>query len=148
MHPISKMEATGVPPHIVLANQLTGVHTELAAIKETLLVRLAELPEELKKTLLENFRIDGVVPLTHSEMQLVIRSAIEESSGKLLAAVSEMMQASSLAGRHENMLAFEEYEQFPQNIAGDGAVGEIVYASFQWDGRIDHAVPKGFEFPR
>jgi hypothetical protein len=62
-NPTSKMFATGVPPHLVLANRIAEMQTGIDIMREDIISRIEKLPEELKVSLLENFRLEGVIPI-------------------------------------------------------------------------------------
>ena len=59
---MSKMFATGVPPHLVLANRIEEMQTGMNDLRIEIITRLVKLPEDLKASLLENFRVEGVLP--------------------------------------------------------------------------------------
>ena len=61
-NPVSKMFATGVPPHLVLANRIEEMQTGMNDLRIEIITRLVKLPEDLKASLLENFRVEGVLP--------------------------------------------------------------------------------------
>jgi hypothetical protein len=77
-NPISKMTATGVPPHLVLANSIVDLQKDLAVLKVDIVSKLEQLPEALKQSMLENFQIEGTVPITRHEMQEMMRLSIDD----------------------------------------------------------------------
>ena len=54
-NPVSKMTATGVPPHLVLAHSIVGLQEDVGLIKDCIVAKLEQLPEALKQTMLQNF---------------------------------------------------------------------------------------------
>jgi hypothetical protein len=68
-NPISTMTATGVPPHLVLANSVAKLQRKMVCMKEDIIDKLEHLPEALKQSMLEDFQIEGTVPITRHEMQ-------------------------------------------------------------------------------
>ena len=77
-NPVSKMTATGVPPHLVLAHSIVGLQEDIGLIKESIVAKLEQLPEALKQTMLQNFQIEGTVPITRHEMQEMMRLSISD----------------------------------------------------------------------
>jgi hypothetical protein len=47
-------------------------------MKEGIIAKLEQLPEALKQSMLENFQIEGTVPITRHEMQEMMRSSIDD----------------------------------------------------------------------
>ena len=77
-HPVSKMTATGVPPNLVIANRLVDLQNDLFTMKKQFILKLEQLPEALKHSMLENFQINGTVPITHYEMQNMMKTSIDD----------------------------------------------------------------------
>jgi hypothetical protein len=77
-HPISKMTATGVPPHLVLANSIVHLEEDIGVMREVIITKLEQLPEALKQSMLENFQIEGTVPITRHEMHDMMRLSIDD----------------------------------------------------------------------
>ncbi len=72
---ISLLTATGVPPHIMLANELLKVNNRLDSIEENvsnklnviednILAKISELPLLVKENIMRNFEINGAVSVT------------------------------------------------------------------------------------
>ena len=47
-------------------------------MKEEIILKLEQLPESLKHSMLENFQIDGTVPITRHEMQDMMKTSIDD----------------------------------------------------------------------
>ena len=62
------MFATGVPPHLVLANSIVGMQRELDVLRTDVITKLDNLPEALKQCMLQNFNVDGTIPITHVQV--------------------------------------------------------------------------------
>jgi hypothetical protein len=77
-NPVSKMTATGVPPHLVLANSIVQLQQDMRVMREGIIAKLEQLPEALKQSMLENFQIEGTVPITRHEMEEMMRSSIDD----------------------------------------------------------------------
>ena len=56
-NPVSKMSATGIPPHLVIANRIVDLQKDMDSMKDQIIKKLAQLPEALKQAMLENFRL-------------------------------------------------------------------------------------------
>ena len=67
-----QMVATGIPPHILLANQMVKIEASIANLRHDIMGKLEQLPEEIKTTMLNNFAIGGVVPITQAEVQCML----------------------------------------------------------------------------
>jgi hypothetical protein len=52
------MTATGVPPHLVLANSIVQLQQDMGVMMEGIIAKLEQLPEGLKQSMLENFQIE------------------------------------------------------------------------------------------
>ena len=50
----------------------------MGLIKERIVAKLEQLPEVLKQTVLQNFQIEGTVPITRHEMQEMMRLSISD----------------------------------------------------------------------
>ena len=59
----SRMFATGVPSHLVLANSIVGLQRELDVLRTEVITKL-NLPEALKQCMLQNFNVEGTIPIT------------------------------------------------------------------------------------
>ena len=84
-HPITRMTATGIPPHILLANEIVSLRSEVAGMKEALIQKLNNLPDQVKATMLENFCIDGTLPITLAQVE----DMMQNMQTSLLAAIAE-----------------------------------------------------------
>lgn len=109
--------------------------TRLKLVEEELVVRIDQLSGLLKMTILTNFIVTGAVPLTQSDVELIVRNIVTESSTQLLAAVSVIADSS----RNSQV-------QQSQSVSIVNNARQT-YASFTWGGRI-HPVPEVYEFPR
>ena len=65
---VSLLTATGIPPHILLANKIAKLDDKVDSLRLDLMTRLDSLPKELISTMLENFQINGVLPITHAQV--------------------------------------------------------------------------------
>ena len=121
---------------MVLANSIVGLQEDISNIKGNIMTKLEELPEALKQTMLENFQIEGTVPITRHEMQEMMRSSIDdlkstiETSIQSIAVRNQETVSPIVAGGIENR-AQERHE----------------YARFRWVNGSYHPVPEQFDLP-
>lgn len=137
----SKLSATGIPPHVLLANELVKTKKELSEFRALILDKIEKLPEEVKIVMLDNFRIDGVVPLTPGQ----IHSMFSDLESRFIATVTAQHEAMQQNWhRHAAMIGAVVD---PGGVLDIGANATGGYASFHWGGRF-HPVPAGFRFPK
>jgi hypothetical protein len=133
-NPISTMTATGVPPHLVLANSVAKLQREMVCMKEDIIDKLEHLPEALKQSMLENFQIEGTVPITRHEMQEMMRLSIDDLKNSI-----------------ENSLNSIASRTIPSALIANTPIAGhendvTTYATWTWGGEL-HPVPEHFEFP-
>jgi hypothetical protein len=135
---ISKMFATGIPPHILLANEIVKLRGEVSYLKVEILTCLEQLPEKIKQSMLNNFEINGTVPITHSQvvdmlsgLQDKIVSVIHHNSEQTNSRIAEIRTISS-----------------NNNNASNGSINinNSNSQAFSWNNRW-HIVPITFRFP-
>jgi hypothetical protein len=78
------MEATGIPPHLVMASELTAVVSHTQQLKEAVLSRCDELPAEMTDVLLSKFSINGALPVTMDNMRQMLHEIIAEVRTEIL----------------------------------------------------------------
>lgn len=127
----TRMRATGIPPHIVLANEIVEVRSALAAVRTELIAKLDNMPGAVAMHMRQEFAIDGVNQVTRSEVEQLVRSM----EATLLTAIAAM---------RTEAVALRSAPPVPQGHIIVG--GEHPYASFSWNGQL-HNVPKDFRFP-
>lgn len=65
----SRLEATGIPPHIVIAKGLQETNKYLQHLEENILQKLSTLPAELKEEMLTHFQVNGAQPITKERLE-------------------------------------------------------------------------------
>jgi hypothetical protein len=132
------LTATGIPPHILIANEIVKLRGDLAELRMDVIDRIDNLPEQLKTTMLANFEVNGVVPIT----QDMVAQMIDGLRVTLLDAISS-----------NNAALRQSIESAQAGVNGDiaGFNGGLISqgnADFMhmWGGRF-HPVPSGFRFP-
>ena len=128
-HPVTQMTATGIPPHILLANEIVALRAEMACMKDALIERLSDIPEQVRVSMLNNFRIDGTIPITITQVE----SMMQAMQASLLAAIAEQTV------RQQTAIAAVS--------STHSTASTLQVQSFHWSGRF-HPVPNTFRFPR
>jgi hypothetical protein len=124
--PITGMQATGIPPHLVMSNELSDVVTHTRLLKEELLSKYDELPTELTNVLLSKFTVNGAIPVTIDDMKSLISNAVAQLSTQYR----------------------ESHTSIPQPVSQE-AIDPNMDPRFQlwsWGGKL-HMVPQGWVFP-
>ncbi|MGH2639759.1 MAG: hypothetical protein ACRDF4_10870 [Rhabdochlamydiaceae bacterium] len=78
LSPVTGLQATGIPPQIVMANDLLQVAANTQLLKEEVLSKYAELPAQVTNMLLSKLSINGAIPVTLDDMKTLINSAVAE----------------------------------------------------------------------
>ena len=84
---LTGMVATGIPPHLVLSNELTDVVKQADVLREAVLDKFTLLPAELKRVMLENFIVDGAIPLTLTDMKALLTDALGQMRAEMRDAI-------------------------------------------------------------
>ena len=85
--PLTGMQATGIPPHLVMSNELTDVARQTELMKEALLDKCKELPAVLASVMLNRFSINGAVPVTIDDIKTLLNSAVNQMRSELRDAI-------------------------------------------------------------
>lgn len=133
----SRMFATGVPPHLVIANSIVGIQRELDVLRIDVLTKLENLPEASKQCMLQNFHVDGAIPITH--VQVVDMLAGLKSS-------LETAFVSAIRRDRETHPAVPVISAAVDVIAGHASTSGN-HHRWSWKGRF-HPVPEDFRFPK
>ena len=133
------MSASGIPPHIITLDKLEEVIAELAGVKQTIIQVSDEMPNKLAERILENFNIDGVVPMSRTDME------------QMLAAVKGSLQE-TMQTLITNHLPRHAAAENPVNIPNQlrryhgGQVQNDQFRWWMWGGAF-HKVPANFQLP-
>ena len=136
-NPISKLSATGVPPHLVLANSIVDLRHDIGIFREEIIAKLEQLPQALKHTMLENFQIEGTVPITRHEMQDMMKSSIDDLKSTIEASLLTLANRDRDAAT-PTAAVVEERGGLPPLASN--------YTLWSWKGKL-HPVPENFAFP-
>jgi hypothetical protein len=123
---LTGMQATGIPAHLAMANELSAVVSQTQQLKEAVLTRCDELPAALTEVMLSKFAINGALPLTVDNMREMLNAAITQVRGE----VRSELQGLRVEGA----------------VAADPSLSSSPDPRFQlwlWGGR-QHMVPQGW----
>jgi hypothetical protein len=124
----SLLTATGIPPHILLANELAKLDAKVEVMKVEMMVKLEALPDQVKDTMLTKFQINGAIPITPTQIQ----NMLSEFKTTILAAI----QSTHLS----------QQQQQANDLAQSATNCERSIQTWLWKGRF-HPVPQDFVFP-
>lgn len=152
----SGMVASGIPANIVMANRLFNVELKLFELQSTVneskkeVIRnvsslIESLPEKLRANLLENFNINGAVPVTMRDVEALISDLKSDLESTMINIIS-----TCTAGTIATTSSTTSVLQSPTTDQID--VG-ITYSVYYWarENSSDigmHPVPKDFVFPK
>ena len=135
-NPVSKMSATGIPPHLVIANRIVDLQKDMDSMKDQIINKLAQLPEALKQAMLENFQIDGTVPITRREMHEMMKTSIDDLKNTIETSLRRLSPRDNRASAPVIAEVIYEPDRERGGIAG--------YTAWSWNG---HFHPVNFAFP-
>ena len=134
-NPIIKMDASGVPQLLILANTLAGLQQK-KEMMEVILAKLDNVPNAVNEAMRKKFPVGGAVPITREDMEEIIRSSFED----VRASIDDMTR------RHRPPNALLETEPAPTESVITVAAQRSPYATWTWGGRL-HPIPQGSTFP-
>ena len=76
--PATGLEATGIPTHLIMANEVTAVVNHIRQLKDALMQRCEGLPTEVTDVLLSKFSINGAIPLTADNMKEMLEAVVAQ----------------------------------------------------------------------
>jgi hypothetical protein len=137
----TKMQATGIPRDIIIAHQVASLEEKLKAFEETVDAKytnhftdiknlIADVPLKVKDTLLENFTIDGVAPLSMSDVKRVISEALANGF--------EQFKSTIDARPNSEQASFGN---------DDRTQTQNSFQTFAWGGQMGRYVREDFRFP-
>ena len=125
------MMATGIPPHLSISNEISGLGDGIdrlrIEVKNELIEMRRELPELLKQAMLKNFEVNGAIPLTMQNLQSVMDDHCTRMEEKMESMLARAVPVAS------------------QDVAPSK---DSRFDLFEWDNGELHMVSKEFEFPK
>lgn len=61
------MIASGIPPHLAVANEMAEMSKQVQMSNTQIISECKKLPEQVARTILDNFKIDGTTPVTRAD---------------------------------------------------------------------------------
>lgn len=123
-NPVSKMTATGVPPHVALSNKVSG-------LQESVSNKVDNLPREVTREVLDHCQVNGAVPISAQQIETMMSDLRQQ-------VISEIKQTTARG----NDISSETYN-------GSLGAGDCIPNEFRtwvWGGKIQ-MVPHDFRFP-
>lgn len=134
----TNMRATGVPPHLDIVMEVDGLRQAVVELadagkrdREEIIKAVQGVPALVKTCILANFSVDGVVPVTTSELH----RAIQDSSRMIIDTISTRLQGNVVPAPSPS-------SEPPETVEARH------FRTFQWaDGSLGRYVPENFCFP-
>jgi len=131
----TNLQATGIPDHLAIAAQIQKLEDKIVCLEDyirtglrsEIISAVESQPLKVKSMLMENFQINGVVPLNISDIERIII----ERDRRLFARLDEIQHIASN----------------PVDGIQVGASQVRSFITFHWGGRM-RMVPENFEFPK
>lgn len=153
------MKPTGIPPHVVIASEVSDLRgevgelrKELKDLRELLIELLRGLPESVKQLILSTFRVDGAIPFTQNDAQHMFDNLLATVQQSITTVVSQTIATNfaALMGNNANHPLGLGQHAHPTATIRPGAVGDDERAQYlvhTWGNRL-RLVPEDFAFPR
>ena len=94
---ITDMTASGIPPHILVGKEVSNLNQTVQDMSSALLREIRSLPAGVGNEILENFQVEGVVPLTASRLTTLLAGMEERIMSSTLAAIESRSEGPSTA---------------------------------------------------
>lgn len=130
--PITQMTASGIPPHVELAQEMEIVKDTLSSLQKLVIERFDALPSQITTNILDNCEIEGVVPLTASSLSSTLNGFFNTFRENARDDMSRLLMT------HAPGLASNETSSVPS-----GAL-----QMWSWGGHDNRPVPETWKFPR
>ena len=124
---ITGMQATGIPPHLAMSNELTDVVKQTQVLREELMTKCSELPSALVNVMLSRFTVNGAIPVTVDDIKALLNSVLIQMRAELRDALP--------AATHT-----------PAASQPLDPLADPRFHLWTWRGKM-HMVPEGWRFP-
>lgn len=121
---VCMLTAHGIPPHIAVSNEVNNVAIQASQFHIALMHKCDEIPVILEQRLNDRFTINGVVPLTRSDMEVMLSNHWDKLKDSLISSTRPVIESS------------------PVNQSNDSR-----FDSWTWGGEF-HMVPQGWHIPK
>ena len=145
----TNLQATGIPDHLIIADQIVTLKNQIELLSKTLqqnqeeirkgheliikeiLDALSQQPSQLRSMILENFRVENVVPISSRDIERMLNERDERMFARMI---------SFTEANHSSIIA--------NTIIGSGtdARQSFEFSYFTWGGKL-RMCPENFEFP-
>jgi hypothetical protein len=128
------LTASGIPPHILLANEIVKLRSDMVEKHNEIVEKLDEMPSQIKVLLLENFTVNGAIPITADQVTQMLNG--------LKSSLLEALENNARAIRC-NAVPLNDASVVITNaltLTGNANIAHL------WGGKF-HPVPEGFRFP-
>lgn len=126
---VTGMVATGIPPHLVLSNEMTDMARQTEIMKDALLAKCTDLPAELVTVMMGRFSINGAIPVTIDDIKTLLNNAVNDMRTELRVAIPTAATSTTLS--------------LTDRVDGDS---DPRFQLWLWKGRM-HPVPEGWKLP-
>ena len=126
---LTGLQATGIPAHLAIANELKAVVSQTQQLKEAMLAQCDGLPAKLTDAMLSKFTINGAIPITVDSMKDMLNTSFTELRGQMRAELQELRVEGAVAAG-SSLLPFSNAR----------------WGMWMWGGRM-HMVPQGWTLP-
>jgi hypothetical protein len=152
----SGISATGIPSHLLIVSEMEnlkrvviGLTSKIelleSGLSETIQQKLdslgtiiQEVPEQVKCNIMQNFSINGAIPLSYHDMERFLDAAIQKLSQQINISHSQMRaELENRRSGEGNIL---------ENVVGEQA-SNSPFTTFCWGGKMGRLVPQDFIFP-
>lgn len=133
---VTSLQATGIPPHLAMSNELNGVMRETFATRDALLTKYnemrAELPKEMVTVMLGRFTVNGAIPVHMDDIKALVSQLRTELRADLRTDIRDALPGAG---------------QVPVAASAAAAVNDgSRFQCWTWGGSF-HMVPQGWRFP-
>lgn len=141
----SVMSATGIPPHIVIAQELDELKQVFLRFIDKVDGNFEALPQTLKEMLLANFAINGAVPVTREEIVSMFRDMQQNLREEMTSIRREIRQSAATGAALETQALIDV--DGGEDLNPIARLAPVNMTPFHtWGGSL-HAVPQNFQFP-
>jgi hypothetical protein len=145
----ANMHATGIPSHLAVAHQVDRLREELNELRQqhTALInqvrqevvdRIDVLPDRLKDTMLQNFVINNVAPITINDFQRLVDDLRRDLRNQLLDNQMQLINQAPLPNPAEPIIMNNNDDDAHINLQG--------CKYFTWGGSMGRLVPQNYQF--
>ena len=156
----TNMQASGIPNHLqvidqirVLQEQVVAVTSKLTETNEKVVEAISNaeriiraemglVPEKVRDCILENFNVQGAIPVTMSTIHALFEKHNADILDKITEIRDSIVESVSVSATASGVGDVTGGEMVHENSRVAGS-----YRLFQWGGRLGRMVPSGFKFP-